>query len=392
MIEATGKSSVAAVILAAGTSSRMGQTKQLLMLGNDTVLGKVLETVSRSTVAQIIVVLGHDAEAIRATIPHGATVRVNPAYQEGMATSLQEGLRAVKPGLRGALIVLGDQPDVRPETLDQLIETYHRSNARIVIPTYRGFRGNPVLVDSSLFPEVMSLRGDIGCRAIFGHHAHGIVKETVVDRGILLDIDDVADFRRLGGIAHLDKSGHDIATIQKRTTYPEDGIAPAFSQKHELIIVGSDELALVLGKMAKMLGFAVTFVDPVRTPQELSHGDRVLNSLDAFPPLCSDFDLSIIVASRGRFDEEALEQGLRSGCQYIGLVASRKRSDEIMNALLAKGEFNSRLGRVRAPAGIDIGASTPQEIAISILAELICERRHCRKQSVGQRMSDGIAP
>ena len=392
MIEATGKSSVAAVILAAGTSSRMGQTKQLLMLGNDTLLGKVLETVSRSKVAQIIVVLGHDAEAIRATIPHGATVRVNPAYQEGMATSLQEGLRAVKPGLRGALIVLGDQPDVRPETLDQIIETYHRSNARIVIPTYRGFRGNPVLVDSSLFPEVMSLRGDIGCRAIFGHHAHGIVKETVVDRGILLDIDDVADFRRLGGIADVGNSGYDVATIQKGTTYPEDGIAPAFSQKHELIIVGSDELALVLGKMAKMLGFAVTFVDPVRTPEELPHGDRVLNSLDAFPPLCSDFKLSIIVASRGRFDEEAIEQGLRSGCQYIGLVASRKRSDEIMNALLAKGGFNSRLGRVRAPAGMDIGASTPQEIAISILAELISEGRHCRKQSVGQRMSDGIAP
>jgi xanthine/CO dehydrogenase XdhC/CoxF family maturation factor len=209
------------------------------------------------------------------------------------------------------------------------------------------------------------------------------VKEPVVDRGILIDIDDVADFRRLGGIADVGNSGYDVATIQKGTTYPEDGIAPAFSQKHELIIVGSDELALVLGKMAKMLGFAVTFVDPVRTPQELPHGDRVLNSLDAFPPLCSDFKLSIIVASRGRFDEEAIEQGLRSGCQYIGLVASRKRSDEIMNALAAKGEFNSRLGRVRAPAGMDIGASTPQEIAISIFAELISERRHCRKQSVG---------
>ena len=122
---------------------------------------------------------------------------MNEAYGQGMASSLREGLAALDRGIDAALIVLADQPFIRPETFRRIVDQYLCSDAQIVIPTYRGFRGNPVLVDRSVFHEIMSLRGDIGCRAIFGSHLEGIAKVEVEDVGILLDIDDRADFERL---------------------------------------------------------------------------------------------------------------------------------------------------------------------------------------------------
>ena len=114
-----------------------------------------------------------------------------------MSTSLRAGLAALDKNIDAALIVLGDQPFIRPETLDRIIDQYRRSDAKIVIPVFQGFRGNPVLLDRSVFHEVMSLQGDIGCRAIFGNHLDEIVKAEVDDRGILLDIDSKDDYERL---------------------------------------------------------------------------------------------------------------------------------------------------------------------------------------------------
>jgi molybdenum cofactor cytidylyltransferase len=95
--------------------------------------------------------------------------------------------------------VLADQPFVRPETIDRIIERYRSSDAEIVIPFYDGQRGNPVLLDRSVFSEAMALQGDAGARAIFGSHAGGIEKVDVDDSGILLDIDGRADYERLSG-------------------------------------------------------------------------------------------------------------------------------------------------------------------------------------------------
>src|SRR5258708_30457761 len=114
-----------------------------------------------------------------------------------MAISLGAGLSAVDPRSDAALIVLGAQPFIRPPTVDQIIAAYGRSRAPIVIPSYQGDRGNPVLLDRSVFSEVMALEGDIGCRAIFGSHLEDILKVEVEDPGVLLDIDDQGDFDRL---------------------------------------------------------------------------------------------------------------------------------------------------------------------------------------------------
>jgi xanthine dehydrogenase accessory factor len=117
----------------------------------------------------------------------------------------------------------------------------------------------------------------------------------------------------------------------------------------------------------------VTLVDPLLPLHDLPEADRVLHVLDfARLPAAERY---VLVASRGQCDEEAVEQGLRSNAAYIALLANKKRAQEVMNNLRSQGISEDRLSRVRAPAGLDIGAENPEEIALSILAEIVAERR-----------------
>ncbi len=193
--------SVAAVILAAGRSTRMGQAKQLLALGETTVLETTLANVRRSSAEEIVLVLGASAETIRPRLSsrlfdQRLKIIINSSYADGMASSLQAGIGALSPHAAAALIVLADQPFVRPSTLDRLIAEHHRTRARIIIPTHHGQRGNPVLIDRTMFPEVMQLTGDVGCRALFARHPGAILNVEVEDEGILLDIDNQEDYQR----------------------------------------------------------------------------------------------------------------------------------------------------------------------------------------------------
>ena len=192
---------VGAIILAGGSSTRMGKAKQLLPLGESTVLERTIANVRGAEVNEIVLVLGASAEVIRRQLPssllQGLNVVVNQAYGEGMSSSLRAGISALDQGTEATLIVLGDQPFIRPRTMDQVIKAYRRDQAQIVIPLFHGSRGNPVLLDRSVFSEVMALEGDVGCRAIFGNHLAGIAKVEVEDEGILLDIDHPDDYDRL---------------------------------------------------------------------------------------------------------------------------------------------------------------------------------------------------
>jgi molybdenum cofactor cytidylyltransferase len=177
----------------------MGQAKQLLALGESTVLAKTLDHVQAAALHEIILVLGASAEAIRRQLPSAQQLKivVNQAYQQGIASSLRAGLSAVDLHSDAALIILGDQPFIRPQTLDRIVEEYRRSQAQIVIPVHLGQRGNPVLLDRSVFAEVMALEGDVGSRAIFARHLEQIVNVEVEDEGIVLDLDDPVDYERL---------------------------------------------------------------------------------------------------------------------------------------------------------------------------------------------------
>ncbi|MGC1475389.1 MAG: nucleotidyltransferase family protein, partial [Terriglobales bacterium] len=256
------KPRIGAVILAAGTSARMGEAKQLLRLGEATVLNQVVNNVCGSSVDEIVIVLGHQAETIKQSIAtESLKVVVNESYRQGMGTSLRAGLSALPSEVDAALIVLADQPFVRSATFDQIIDHYQQSNAQIVIPVYKGFRGNPVLLDRSVFPEVMALTGDIGCRAIFGNHPEGIAKVPVEDIGILLDLDSKDDVARLQDFRNgttVDGSALEAADLEGREIAGEG--QPY--QGPELTIVGRDSVAIALAKIGKLLRFVVTVVDP----------------------------------------------------------------------------------------------------------------------------------
>src|SRR5712691_5273864 len=186
---------ISAIVLAAGQAARFGQCKQLMRLGEKTLVEHVLDNIRGSNVDDVVVVLGAHADEIRQQVRFDEErVVLNPDYANGMSTSIHAGLRALPPATEAAMIVLADQPFVTSQTLNVLIDEYRRARPSVVIPTFNGFRGNPVLVDRSLFAEMMGIRGDIGCRAIFGDHAESIVKVPVDDRGVVTDIDTMEDF------------------------------------------------------------------------------------------------------------------------------------------------------------------------------------------------------
>jgi len=180
----------AAIILAAGTSSRMGldRHKLLLPLGDRPVLAHVLAAVLASQARPVVLVLGHQAAEVRVQLAPYLTdtdisVVENPAYREGMSTSLKAGLGVLQqqaPSIDSALILLGDQPLLHAAMIDTLITTRQRTQAAIVAPLYDGKRGNPVLFAASLFPELRQVMGDEGGRQVITQHKQEV---TTVELG-----------------------------------------------------------------------------------------------------------------------------------------------------------------------------------------------------------------
>jgi molybdenum cofactor cytidylyltransferase len=191
---------ISAIVLAAGASARFGQSKQLMRLGDKTILEHVLDVVAQTKIDHVVVVLGANAAEIRRHIAFAKQrVIVNEDHLKGMSTSIHAGLRTLTAQSDAAMFVLGDQPLVKPQTLDTLIDEYLRTKAPIVIPTYRGARGNPVIIDRSVFPRVMDLRGDVGFRSLFTDYSGALAKVEVDDVGIVTDIDTQDDLDEITG-------------------------------------------------------------------------------------------------------------------------------------------------------------------------------------------------
>ena len=200
------QTSTAAIILAAGSSSRMGagRHKLLLPLGDRPVLAHVLEATLSSQARPIILVLGHQAEQVRASIIQytthpSITLVENPDYLQGMSTSLRMGLQTLvtKESKRelpsysvdGALVILGDQPLMTTHVLDTLIATRQTTGKHIIAPLFNKRRGNPVLFDASLFAELMEVTGDEGGRSIIERHRQDVATVEVGDELATYDVD-----------------------------------------------------------------------------------------------------------------------------------------------------------------------------------------------------------
>jgi molybdenum cofactor cytidylyltransferase len=181
---------ISGIILAAGSSTRMGRTKQLLPFKNTTLLGQVMENARAAALHEIIVVLGHDADTISKTLDFsGITVIRNPDYLNGQSTSLVKGIEKVSRASDAAMFLLADQPLVTPGLINRLLEAFNTRPAPIVIPCYQGQRGNPVIIARRLFHQLSALSADTGARALFDRFKDHLLKVSVPDDSILVDVD-----------------------------------------------------------------------------------------------------------------------------------------------------------------------------------------------------------
>jgi len=186
---------ITAILLAAGSSSRMGRAKLELDLGGRTVFERSLSALLDSSVDRILVVQpAAGAPGVPAT--DRVQVVTNPHAEEGMASSIRAGMAALPEGTRAVLIALADKPLLKAETVTMLINRFHREGVPIVYPTYQGSQGHPVLVASELFADLEQLEGDSGAKLLLRKYVERAVGVETDDTGILLDIDTPEDYAK----------------------------------------------------------------------------------------------------------------------------------------------------------------------------------------------------
>jgi putative nucleotidyltransferase with HDIG domain len=196
--DADPASEVAAVVLAAGRSSRMGALKPLLPFGEGTVVGHVAARLREAGVRQIHVVYGHRAESMAPALERISVVGVrNPDFDRGMITSVRAGIASLPAAAKGCLLWPVDTPLVRAATLARLAACARESGAAIVYPAFRGERGHPPWIGRSLFAEILSGDGEGGLRPILARHESEARDVAVFDAGCLRDMDYPEDYRRL---------------------------------------------------------------------------------------------------------------------------------------------------------------------------------------------------
>jgi molybdenum cofactor cytidylyltransferase len=191
----------AGVVLAAGSSRRMGVPKQLLDFGGRPLLEVIVEQANASHLNEVIVVLGAGTDRIRELVDFGrARTIVNPDHASGMASSLLAGIAALADDVDRAMVILGDQPDISSRLLNELLELQERSSLPAAALNFDGLLHPPIVLSRELWADLTNLEGDVGCRALIrqrpelvaalaggGGHKHPV------------DIDTPADYARLRG-------------------------------------------------------------------------------------------------------------------------------------------------------------------------------------------------
>lgn len=470
----------------------MGEPKPLVRIGDRPLLALVLEGVGASRVSDTVLVLGDSAERIRRELStEGARVVENPAFREGMSSSLRAGVASLRPGTEAFFVVLGDAPFVRPETYDAMIAARESSGARIVLPTYHGVRGNPVLIDRSLAGEADEITGDRGCRELRQRHPDETVEVPVDDAGVLIDLDTPEEVERarravtegrspaslvgpfsrgagrrsrdasparprmrgrenvLGLVGDLERlrepfclaivtwvqaptsgkpgfkavvradgsvvgwvggscSRHALLTecraalaegsprllrlraagdprptpvpgvVDRVMECQSGGAMDIYVEPHgrvtQLVVVGDSPVSESLSALGRLLGFRVVAAGPDIEPSRFPDADEVVGDFEGLAARL-DADSYAVVATMATYDAGALAVLLRSPAAYVGLVASRKRAAALREDLAREGFTPQDFERVQNPAGLDIRARTPEEIALSVAAEVVRQVR-----------------
>ena len=190
---------VAAVVLAAGQATRMGELKLGMRLGAKSLLRRVVESALASPIADVVVVLGHGADELRQELPASDRVRVvfNPSFAGGQSTSLMAGIQVLAPEMQAAILLLGDQPLISPEAIRALIAAFRIRPAKLIRSVYRGaLASHPVLFSRRLFTELLQVTGDRGGRELLLRHQEEALT-VKLDLDPPVDIDTMEDYLEL---------------------------------------------------------------------------------------------------------------------------------------------------------------------------------------------------
>jgi molybdenum cofactor cytidylyltransferase len=186
---------VVGVVLAAGESRRMGRLKALLPFGTCTVIEQVVRALRQGGLDRISVVLGHRAEEIAAVLhPLPVHILYNAMYQQGMTTSVQVALREIVPVPDAYLLALVDQPHISPGPAQLLVQAFIHARKGIIIPTYQGKRGHPILLASRYREAVLALGPDQGLNVVTRGHPDDTLEVPVANDDILRDMDYPAEY------------------------------------------------------------------------------------------------------------------------------------------------------------------------------------------------------
>ncbi len=188
---------ICAIVLAAGRSTRMSVQKLLLPFGSSTVVGTVVDAVSRPPVDRTIVVTAPGGDVAAALAGRDVTLVVNPDPAAEMLDSVRIGLRALPPACEAVLVTPGDLPGVTPGLVASLVAAFRASGKGIVVPVYDGGRGHPLLLGARYFAEVLTRYDDVGLRGLPRAHQDDVLEVVVVDDAVLADIDTPEDYERV---------------------------------------------------------------------------------------------------------------------------------------------------------------------------------------------------
>ena len=189
---------IPALVLAAGKSTRMGRTKALLPLGDETFISRIVGTFRAAGVEDVVVVVGHDSERVAAALDRldpPPRVVLNPDYESGQLSSILAGLRAVdRPGVTALLLTLVDVPLVSADTVRAVLMRYRAEAAAVVRPVNGSRHGHPVLIGRQLFPLLRAADPATGAKPIVRAHASAAGDVEVADEGSFTDIDTPAEY------------------------------------------------------------------------------------------------------------------------------------------------------------------------------------------------------
>lgn len=189
---------IGAVVVAAGVSSRMGQPKQVLPWGSTTIVRHIVDVLVQGEASPVIVVTGGARGRVVAALRGSPAVAVhNPEFRGGeMLSSIHVGIRSLPRECAAALIALGDQPQIRVDTVREVVEGYRRGGAAIVCPSYRMRRGHPLLIAKPMFEPLLRMSPPRTLRDFLNEHAAAIRYVEVEDVSVVRDIDTPEEYER----------------------------------------------------------------------------------------------------------------------------------------------------------------------------------------------------